>query len=415
MCGVRLGLLLVLLAAAAATWLWHAELPPDVPAAAVGDVFTPAEAQRARDYRGPQRLLQLAALALPVAAGVLLARRWRRGVRVRPPIVAAAATAAAFALAVQAAALPVLYVMHRRAGDVGLDRRGDAAWAGDVAIAAGGFAAAVAVAYTAAFAMARRSRRPWLHAGLAAWGAVAVLAAVQPLLLDPLLMDTRAVAGRTRALVDGLERRLGVEPASVTVSDASTRTSAENAFVDGLGPTERVVLFDTALRGDRGELRALVAHELAHLERGHLRKGVAWFGVIALPALLLVGAAVGRLGGDLRDPRSAPLVLAAVLLAWTCLLPVTNVISRRYEAEADWVGLRATGDVAGMTALERRLALANLSDPDPPAWSVWLLATHPPVTQRVANAQAYSRSSAPRASPRTSGRFLIPSWVRHFE
>ena len=63
------------------------------------------------------------------------------------------------------------------------------------------------------------------------------------------------------------------------------------------------------------------------------------------------------------------------------------------EAEADWAGLRATRDGPGMTALQQHLALADLSDPTPPRWAVWLLFDHPPVMERIAVARAYSGSS----------------------
>jgi len=209
--------------------------------------------------------------------------------------------------------------------------------------------------------------------------------------------DVRVEASDT--VMDGctpsaLERTMGVHP-SITVSDASTRTSAENALVDGLGPTVRVVVDDTALREPADQFRALLAHELGHVQRDHTLKGVLWFGVIGVPALLLVLAAAGRLsGGRLLDPAAVPVLLACALTASVALLPVENLVSRRIEAEADWAGLRATRDGAGAAALQRRLALRDLSNPAPPGWAIWLLFDHPPVMERIAVARAYSSSSS---------------------
>ena len=58
--------------------------------------------------------------------------------------------------------------------------------------------------------------------------------------------------------------------------DASRRTTAANAYVTGLGPTKRVVLFDTLLdRYSRDEVRVVVAHELAHVRHRDVLRGVA--------------------------------------------------------------------------------------------------------------------------------------------
>jgi STE24 endopeptidase len=162
----------------------------------------------------------------------------------------------------------------------------------------------------------------------------------------------------------------------------------------------RIVVDDTSLAERPDQLRALLAHELGHVKRRHTLAGVLWFGVIGLPAILLALAAAGRLsGGRPWSAGSVPVVLACALTAATLLLPVENLVSRRIEAEADWVGLRATRDPAGMESLDRQLALSGLSNPDPPGWAVWLLFDHPPVMERIAVARAYGSSSASSSTP----------------
>jgi Zn-dependent protease with chaperone function len=75
------------------------------------------------------------------------------------------------------------------------------------------------------------------------------------------------------------------------------------------------------------------------------------------------------------------------------LLPATNAISRRYEAEADWLAIRATKDPEAFAGLTRALAAASLAQPDPPRWASLLLETHPSPVERV----AMSRAAALRA------------------
>ena len=90
-----------------------------------------------------------------------------------------------------------------------------------------------------------------------------------------------------------------------------------------------MVLDDTALRARRTtRLRALLAHELGHVQRRHTLRGVLWFGVIGLPALCWCwrspSARPAAASMAARDPRAAPLVVAASLVAAALLTPVEN-------------------------------------------------------------------------------------------
>ncbi len=394
------GLVLIAALGGLAAWLWQAELPSHVPHLAARAAFTQGQIDRAADYREPQYLLAVGALVLEPAAALAWAR-WGRTCAVRnaPPVVAGGIAAAVAATVAAAALVPLGYVDHVRAVNAGLDLRSTAEWGRDAAVGLAAWAAGVAVAYAVCLAIGRRAREPWLAVGLAAWIAVAAFVTVQPVLIDPLFASTHPIRDRTvRTLVGSVERQVGAVPDSVSVSDASARTTEENAFVDGLGPTERLVVYDTVLRhAPVDESRALLAHELGHVDRRHTLKGVLWFGVLGLPALWAVLAVAGpaarrrRLDGAF-DPRAAPLVVAGLLVAAALLTPVENGISRRYEAEADWVALRATGDDDGMAGLQKRLALADLSNPDPPGWAVALLFDHPPVMDRIAVARNYPSS-----------------------
>jgi STE24 endopeptidase len=392
---VRRALLLALPLIALAVWLWtSAELPPSPPAVPASAVFSHAEIRRAQDYREPGYLLILAAIAIQLTVAWLIA--WRGRARAaRLPAVAAALVVAA---AVIAAPLPLEYWEHLRARHVGIDVRSGWGWAYD----AGLQSAVLALAVTAVYAVARIAHRRFgaIGVALAAWLAVALLTALQPVVIDPLFVSTRPLPPAAAAQAAELERRMDAHPRSITVGDASSRTTAENAHVDGLGPTVRVVVDDTSLIERPDQLRALLAHELAHVSRRHTLAGVLWFGVLGLPAILLVLAAAGRLTeGQPRSAAAVPVVLACTLTAATLLLPVENLVSRRIEAEADWVGLRATRDPAGMQSLQRRLALGGLSNPDPPGWAVWLLFDHPPVMERIAVARGYASSSASSSTP----------------
>jgi len=98
-----------------------------------------------------------------------------------------------------------------------------------------------------AVGLMRRMPRAWWIPGsvaVVAFGAIATYAG--PVVLDPIFNRfTPLPAGRTRSEVLDLARRAGVHVGQVYVMDASRRTTAANAYVNGLGRTKRVVLYDT--------------------------------------------------------------------------------------------------------------------------------------------------------------------------
>ena len=70
----------------------------------------------------------------------------------------------------------------------------------------------------------------------------------------------------------------------------------------------------------------------------------------------------------------------------------SNVLSRQVEARADAFSLDLTRDPAAHIAFERRLALRNISDPDPPALLQALFGTHPTTLERIGIGEAWARS-----------------------
>jgi Zn-dependent protease with chaperone function len=192
------------------------------------------------------------------------------------------------------------------------------------------------------------------------------------------------------AVIDELEQREHAGEPAVLEQTVSDQTTAANAYAIGIGPSERVIFWDTLLDGrfSDHEVRFVAAHELAHLARKHIVKGLAWFTLFLVPILGAVAYFTERRGG-LRNPGTVPLALLVILAAQLVSLPLQSAISRRYEAEADWVALNATRDPAAARGLFRRFAKTSLEDPTPPAWTHALLGDHPTVLERIEQAAAW--------------------------
>ena len=219
----------------------------------------------------------------------------------------------------------------------------------------------------------------------------ALFTLLQPVVVEPLFNRFEPVRDRELVMdVETLADRLGVQVDEVLVADASRRTTAGNAYVSGLGPSKRVVLYDTILDGrfTDGEVRAITAHELAHVARAHLWKGIAWFALLAIPGVFLIAWITNRRGG-LDDPALVPLAIAVAFVFFLATLPFQNLVSRRYEAEADWLALEATGDPDSSGRLDHRLVTTNLADPRPPAWFHAMFGTHPAPIDRIGMAEEF--------------------------
>jgi STE24 endopeptidase len=256
-----------------------------------------------------------------------------------------------------------------------------------------GMFVAVSLALVVVMALARRlGSWWWLPASfvLPAIAAAAVL--VQPYLtsLEP-VRDERIEQAYRR-----FQRDQGLDGVPLRIEKVSGDTSLANAYAFGLGPSRRVVLWDTLLDGrfTHREVDVVLAHELGHQSSGHIPKAICWFALFVLPGgFVLMLVTRGR--GGMGEPAAVPLALLAVAVLTFAAAPAQNLVSRRMEAEADWKALRTTRDPAAARGLFRELAVTSLGDPSPPEWAQILFDTHPTLADRVAMADAWQARRAP--------------------
>jgi STE24 endopeptidase len=364
----------------------------------VRSYFSEAEITRGRRYARPQLALGLVRAGIELASLRAIARRSPRVLRVLAPkpVLGGALTGAGLACALTVPPLPVSAISRRRAIRVGLVTQSWRDWGLDLAKATGIEAALAAAGGAAVTATMRRYPRSWwLPIGGGAVGFGAVLAAIAPVVLDPVFNDfTPLPEGDTRADVFALAQAAGVKIGQVYSIDASRRTTAANAYVTGLGPTKRVVLFDTLLdRYSRDEVRLVVAHELAHVRHRDVPRAVAFAAIVA-PATAL---AVQRLSWLLSPERGTPAALPSLALAAALVGPPLGLsskrLSRAVERQADTFALRLAGSPDAFISFERAIALQNVADVEPPRWVGSLLATHPPTAERIGAAVAFANGA----------------------
>jgi len=392
-------------AAAVATLLLR---PQDglIEAAAVDPTayFSAAELERARDFSGPQRMVGLAGLGLSAATLALLALRPPRLMREalerasERPLLGASAVGAGLSLALAVVGLPLAAVAHERAVDFGLSTQSWPAWLSDSGKATAIGALFAGVGALLAVAVVRRFPRHWWAP--ASVGVVVIAVAVTtlaPVTIDRVFNRFEPLPkGELRSEVLDLARRSGVEVGEVYRIDASRRTTGANAYVGGLGATKRVVLYDNLIdEFPPEEIRSVVAHELAHVKNHDLSRGLLWLAIVAPGATLLVqrlGETLSR-GRPAGTPAALPALALSLGIVSFAVGAASNVLSRQVEARADAYALELTSDPEAAIGQDRRLAVQNVSDPDPPA--VWhaLFGTHPTTVERIGMAVATRRET----------------------
>jgi STE24 endopeptidase len=381
--------------ALAAVLLWRTKVPGNLPAPSLEprSVFGAGVVRDGERFDRFFEIEWLLGTLVGVVALVLMARRGPRFVRSLGlgPVNAGIVTAVLVGVVLWAVSIPFDLAAawwSRRHGIL------QQSWPSIVLSPWGGLLGstfATALVFGILLLLAKRFARIWWIGA----GAIVVALALALQLVLPLVQRLGTHPVRDRQLAAGIRRLEEREHAgrpSVRVEHVSDTTTAANAYAIGIGPSRGVFIWNTMLDGrfSRDEIRFVVAHELGHLVRWHIWKGIAWGALIGLPLLALVALVTGRRGG-LRNPGTVPLAVLTLTVAGLAVTPFVNAVSRRYEAEADWMALNATRDPAAARGLFKEFVETDLQDPDPPGWVHVFLEDHPSALARVEQAEGWRR------------------------
>ncbi len=236
-------------------------------------------------------------------------------------------------------------------------------------------------------AMDRWPRGWWLAGAVFTGFWLLVQTLLWPVVIAPLFNDFQPVRDpAVIKMVQELSQKAGIKVGEVLVMDASRRTTAANAYFTGLGKTKRIVLYDTLLRDySEQEVKAVVAHEMAHWRHAHIIKGIVGgvLGSFLLWAFLFYFLEGLRGQRDFYPPQALAFLALFLLLVTFLSRPVENCISRRMELKADRTAVILTGDKDGAVNLQVDLAAKNLADVSPPAFIEWFSYSHPSTLVRI--------------------------------
>jgi STE24 endopeptidase len=257
---------------------------------------------------------------------------------------------------------------------------------------------------TLLFALIRsRPRSWWLFAWLGAIPLSLFLGLIAPWYVDPLFNKFTPLQEKYPQLVESivtLTYAAGhpVPRNQMFLMEASAKTNAVNAYVAGLGPSKRIVIWDTSIRKTKPEeLLFIVGHEMGHYVLGHVVKGFAYFLALLFVALFLAYRllhwTIARWGPRWGIRAQSDLAALGALLLLLNIMsffgePIGNAISRTQEHAADAYGLQL---IQGLFSNANEVAAhsfqvlgeEDLDDPNPPKFIVLWIYSHPPLNERL--------------------------------
>ena len=369
---------------------------------------TPQDQQRAKERARKGRLLFLGSL---LYEGVLLfgflalgGTRWLARLVARFGgrwVLALAAVLGILGLAGSVLTFPLDYYSDFIfAHQYGLSNQTSWQWLRDYLVNAGvGIAIGLPVAILGYAIIRRAPRTWWLWLTGASIPLSILIMLIAPVFIAPLFNKFTPLRDQVlRQEILALAHRQGIAAQDVFQVDASRQSNAVNAYVNGFGPTLRIVLYDTLLKNfTHEEIEFVMAHEMGHYKLGHIYQGIAVsiLGTLVASFLLYrttrgVLARYGdRLGvHDLGNPASYPLLMALGMVISLIALPIGNAFSRHLEWQADRYAVQVYPHPDAGIAAFRKLAQINVAEENPPRWAHILFDSHPTLAERIAALEA---------------------------
>jgi STE24 endopeptidase len=243
----------------------------------------------------------------------------------------------------------------------------------------------------------------WIICWLIFMGLFVFFAQIAPVVLFPLFYKFSPLQNdELKARLMRLGERSGTRVRGVYEWKLSEKSKKANAALTGLGNTRRIILADTLLQNySNDEIEAVLAHELGHHVHGHMVKMIAVQAVVTLAGFWAANEVLRyaideqQMFQHLADFANLPLLALVASGLSLLLMPALNAYSRFTERQADLYCWKCVADVTPYITAMEKLARQNLSESHPSRLVELLFHSHPPISKRIAAAEAWAKSHRP--------------------
>lgn len=243
----------------------------------------------------------------------------------------------------------------------------------------------------------------WILAWLIFIAMFVFFAQIAPVVLFPLFYKFAPLQNeelKTRLV--RLGERAGTRVRGVYEWKLSEKSKKANAALTGLGNTRRIIVADTLLQNySNDEIEAVLAHELGHHVHSHLIKMISVQAVVTLAGFWAANEVLRYAIDDLKmfqhlsDFANLPLLALVASGLSLLLMPALNAYSRFTERQADLYCWKSVANVGPYISAMEKLGKQNLSESHPSRLVELLFHSHPPISKRIAAAEAWAKNHRP--------------------
>lgn len=239
----------------------------------------------------------------------------------------------------------------------------------------------------------------WLIFATAMFLISVVLSQIFPILIMPIFykiipLDDEELKTRITKLAKGA----GITVQNVFSFDMSKNTKKANAAFTGLGKTKRIILGDTLLNDySKDEIETVIAHELGHYKHKHILKNIL-FGTLTSFLTFFIISVLYKNSLSWFDFTSITKIAALPILSlWAMLVgliqtPIGNILSRKYEYEADRYAIESTLKPQSFIKTLNKLTDQNLGDRTPHPFVEWFFYSHPSIKNRINSIENFANT-----------------------
>ena len=230
----------------------------------------------------------------------------------------------------------------------------------------------------------------WMITGTFMFFVSVILGRLAPTLIMPLFYKFKPLENEEiKESILNLCKKAGVQIKGIFSFDMSKNTKKANAAFTGMGKSKRIILGDTLLNNfTKEEIEMVFSHEMGHYKKRHILKLLTLSTVLTFGGLyvtsLLYNNSLGYFGfTSISELAALPLLFLYLSIFGLVTSPISNILSRKFEWEADTFALETTGNNSAFVSAMEKLADQNLSDKSPNKVIEFLFHSHPSIEKRI--------------------------------